>query len=249
MIQFSDYDRVSDTLLYLSNTITLNFNVILSRKDRNGGRSFFHYETEYGSKYIGVDKGRSIKRFMSFFFTIDNKEDFLNNFVLKPQDIYFLTTIIENKLFPLYFDPTKRIYKVIDNRLVIKGDFEPVIYAQSEYKYLGFTPIIYTYEDNMYKEGVRITINSESDYVDLDIDKFIGFYYILKNTDMYSAACNMTSYAKIPPYGVNVYSQQGLGGGAPVPEWSGTDITNDISQEKTNGKKNGNSFLDNTRRK
>lgn len=249
MIQFSDYDKISDILLYLSNTITLNFNVILSRKDRNGNRSFFHYETEFGSKYIGTDKGRAIKRNMSFFFTIDNKEDFLNNFVLRPQDIYFITTVIENKLFPMYFEPSKRIFKVIDDRLVIKGNFEPIFYAQSEYKYLSFTPIIYTYEDNMYKEGVRININSESDFVDLDIDKFVGFYYILKNTDMYATACSMVSYAKTPPYGLNIYSQQGLGGGAPVPEWPVTDTTNDFSQEKTNSKKNGNNFLNNTRRK
>ena len=66
MIQFTDYDRITDILMYLSNTITLNFNVVLSRKDKTGKRSFFHYETEYPSKYLGVNTGRGIKRNMNF---------------------------------------------------------------------------------------------------------------------------------------------------------------------------------------
>ena len=61
-IQFTDYDRITDILMYLSNNITLNFNVVLSRKDKTGKRSFFHYETEYPSKCLGVNTGRGIKK-------------------------------------------------------------------------------------------------------------------------------------------------------------------------------------------
>lgn len=217
MIRFEDYDRISDTLMYLSDSITLNFTVTLSRKDRNGGRAFFHYETEYNSKYIGATKGRAIKRNMTFYFIIDNKNDFGNGFILRPQDVMILTTIMEQKLIPLYFDPNRRIYKIIDGKhLAITGEFESIIYPQSEYKVLSFIPIVCTYEDGTSKEGVRININK--DFVDLDIDKFMGLYYILKNTDMYSAACSMTAYVKNAPYGVNVYSCQGLGGGATLPD-------------------------------
>jgi hypothetical protein len=242
MIQFEDYDRISDLLMYLSDAITLNFTVALSRKSRDGGRAFFQYESEYDSKYIGQLKSRSIKRQMNFYFVIDNKNDFGNGFILRPQDVVIVLKVIEDQLLPLYFDPKKRIYKEIEDKLVIKGEFNPIVYAQSEYKFISFAPIVCVYNDG-FKEGIRLTVNS--DYVDIDIDKFMGFYYLLKNTDMYSAACNMVTYTKQAPYGVNTFKGGGLGGGYYSDQWNNT---NDIEQEY-NKSKRGNSFLDKLERK
>lgn len=244
MIQFTDYDRITDILFYLSPTITLNFNVILSRKNKTGERMFFQYETEYGSKYIGTNTGRAIKRNMSFYFTFDNKNDFGNGFILKPQDVVMLITIIDNQLLPLIIGE-RRIYKIIDGNLVITGKYKPIDYIQSDYKYLRMEPIVCKYEDGTFKEGIRLTVNSEHEYADLDIDKFFGLYYLLKNTDMYSAACALTNYVKQPPYGTNIYAQRGLGGGAQIPE---EDWNSDIQNNQTNKGQN-NSFLDNVKRK
>ena len=80
---------------------------------------------------------------------------------------------IENQLLPLYFDNNSRIFKIIDDKLVINREFSPVVYAQTEYKFISFTPIVCSYENGEYKEGVRITVNKE--YTDIDIDKF-GVY-------------------------------------------------------------------------
>ena len=245
MIQFQDYDRISDLLLYLSDTITLNFTVALSRKSKDGGRAFFQYESEYDSKYIGQLKSRSIKRQMNFYFTIDNKNDFGNGFILRPQDVIIVLKVIEDQLLPLYFDPKKRIYKVIENKLIIKGEFNPIVYAQSEYKFISFVPIVCEYNDG-FKEGVRLTVNS--DYVDIDIDKLMGFYYILKNTDMYSVACSMVTYVKQPPYGVNTFKGGGLAGGSYSDQWSSN--TNDIdNQYDKSTQKRENNFLNNLGRK
>ena len=244
-IQFTDYDRITDILMYLSNTITLNFNVVLSRKDKAGGRSFFQYETAYSSKFTGVDIGRSIKRNMNFYYTLDNKNDFANGFIIKPQDVMILNMIIENQILPWFFDPEKRIFSITKegDRLIIKGKFEPVNYTQSEYKYISFVPIIYTYEDGTFKEGIRIYLNSQSEFADLDIDRFMGLVCILKNTDMYATACSMVNYVKMPPYGTNIFSMTGLGGGYVQDNWQESeDITKDKSQRQNN-------FLDNAKKK
>lgn len=223
-VRFEDYDRVTDTIMYLSDLLTLNFTVVLSRKDRNGGRMFFHYETEYTSKYIGQMKGRAIKRIMNFYFTLDNKNDWGNGFIIRPQDAIMLVMIIEKQVLPMFFGKS-RVFKIIDNRLVINQQVNPALYAQTEYKFISFTPIVCTFENGEYKEGIRITVNSE--YVDIDIDKFMGLYYLLKNTDMYSVACNMVTYCKQQPYGVNVFTRQGLGGGGPLPDdqWANDNET------------------------
>lgn len=241
-INFSDYDRITDVLMYLSNEITLNFTVTLSRKNKSGQRMFFQFETEYSSKYIGTDVARSIKRNMNFYFVIDNKTFFAGGFILKPQDVIILLKIIEDQIIPWYFG-TKRIFSLTKDgsKLIIKGKFHPIYYTQSQDKYLRFDPFVYTYEDETCKEGIRMYLNSDSDWVDMDIDKFMGFYYILKNTDMYSAACSMTNYVKCPPYGVNVFRQAGLGSGRVQDHWNDAEPTNDNRKNKSN------SFLDNAR--
>ena len=62
---FESYDRITDTLMYLNNDITLNFTVTFAKKNRVGGRQFYHYETEYeASKYSA--RVRSIKRNMTY---------------------------------------------------------------------------------------------------------------------------------------------------------------------------------------
>lgn len=248
-IQFTDYDRITDILMYLSNNITLNFNVVLSRKDKTGKRSFFHYETEYPSKYLGVNTGRGIKRNMNFYFTLDNKNDFANGFILRPQDVMLLNMLIEKQVLPWFFDPIKRIFSITKDgeRLIIKGEFEPINYTQSEYKYISFVPIIYTYEDGTFKEGIRIYLNSQSEFADLDIDRFMGLVYILRNTDMYSVASSMLSYVKQSPHGTNIYSMIGLGGGYVQDTWQDSeDITNDSN---VNNKGNGNNFLKNAKKR
>ena len=85
-------------------------------------------------------------------------------------------------------------------------------------------------------------VNHQAEFVDMDIDKFIGFYYLLKNTDMYSAACNLINYVKTMPYGNNVFRMAGLGGGDPLPEF-------EMNQEsrietKSNNEQKRNGFLD-----
>lgn len=246
-INFTDYDRITDTLLFFNNNLTLNFTTVMARQDKTGNRISYHLETEYNSKYIGVDKARSIKRNINYYYTIDNRNDFGNGFILRQSDVAVLCMIIQQKIIPWFFGNT-RIYGLVEdgNKLVIKNQYEPVIYSQSEYKFLKFEPLILSFEEGTFKEGIRITVNSDSEYADIDIDRFLGFYHLLKNTDMYNVACSMLTYVKTPPYGTNVYTASiGLGGGrVPDNNWnSGIEL----KEEKNNNR--GNGFLDRINKK
>lgn len=238
-MEYFDYDKISDILFYFSNRITLNFNVILSRADQQGNRRFFHYEVEYGSKYIGRDKNYSIKRNIHYYFSIEDKDNFDNGLILRPQDIQILKMLVDNKVLPWYFDAKKRVFKIIGDRLTLNGKYEPALYSQSNTKLLMFEPFVFEYEDSTFKEGIRITINRE--YVDIDIDKFMGLYNILFCTDMYSVACTLTNYVKTEPYGISMYKPVGLG--------SSLNSVNDSIYNDTIPKKSGSSFLDSINRK
>lgn len=214
-IDFTDYDRITDTLYWLSSNITLNFTVTLSKGDKFGKRNHFHYESEYQSKYSDVQKARSIKRNMNFYFTLDNKNDFANGFILRPQDIYFLSESIKKIIYPWFFGDS-RIYGIVDDKLYIKGTYVPLTYAQNDYKYISFVPIIFKNEDGSFREGIHMYLNNESEFADMDIDKFFGFYQIISTTDMYSVACSLINYVKIPPHGVNIFRPVGLGSGGGI---------------------------------
>ena len=212
MDSFISYDRITDTMMYLSDDISLNFTVVLSRKKKDGTRKFFHSEWEKSSKYIGSDKSITIRRAFTYYFVLDIKNDFGGGIIFRPADIIPFKTVIDTNVFPWFIGNT-RVYNIIDDMLVLNGTYNPAVYTQSENKYLAMVPIVYSYDNNQYKEGVRIYISSKEVYFDLTIDQLYGFYYIITNTDMYNLASNMVNYVKTPPYGVNLGILSGLGSG------------------------------------
>ena len=238
-IEFTDYNRITDVLMWFTDTITLNFTVGLSTKSKiNGERRFFQYETEYKDGSYSNDSLRSIKRNMNFFFTIDNKESFAAGMILRPQDVQTLIMLIDSKIMPWYFGTEEYAFQIVDNKLTLK-EFEPVYFTQSESKWIKFEPIVYSYEDGSFTQGLQMIL-AQDVYIPMTLDKLLGFIHLLKNTDMYAVACAMVNYVKIQPYGVNEYKVGGLGTGRPREDWA-------PPREVKN--RTGNNFLDSAKNK
>ena len=53
---------------------------------------------------------------MNYYYTIDNKNDFGNGFILRDSDVMMLIMIIEQKILPLFFDANKRVFGSIRYR-------------------------------------------------------------------------------------------------------------------------------------
>ena len=120
--------------------------------------------------------------------------------------------LLNQQILP-WFLGANRVFGVQEKKLYIKDFGAPVVYAQSDYKFVSFQPIIFEYEDGKFKEGIRIYLNNQDSFADLDIDRFMQFVNIIKCTDMYNAALTMINYVKIPPYGINNHRNVGLGSG------------------------------------
>ena len=173
--EFMQYERITDTLMFLSNDFTLDFVVILGKKDKEGYRSFFQYETGYTStKYKVPENLLSIKRNLTFYWVINNRTDFMDGMVLQFNDVAFLTQIIEQNVFPWYFGDNK-IFEIVDDKLMIPMENKSVqaSYVQSNNKYLAFRPFVYTLNEGLgksYKEGVRVNVNREdTSYLQLSL--------------------------------------------------------------------------------
>lgn len=235
-IDFTEYDRITDTLMYLDDNICLNFTLALSRKNRNGDRSFYHFESIYGSDKYGGSL-RSIKRSMNFYFVLDVRPDFNAGIILRPQDVEILTRVIDSKVLPWYFGTEQEAaFQIISDNLILT-DYQPVSFTQAglyDTKFITFEPVVLT-EGNLDCRGCRISL-STGYAAEITIDKFMGFYHLL-HSDMYSIAANMATYAKVPPYGINNHNMRGLGAKPPASrnEWTGFN--------------NSNAFLNNTKSK
>lgn len=204
---FVNYDRISDTLLWLGKTgnfesVVLKFCVDLVKQDMNGNEKHFHSEYKYYSKKF-ERYSQSITRNYNCYFVINTGLDNMGA-VLHISDVQILNLVIESSILPWFIGNT-RIFSMKDDKMVILKDYTEVTVPLNERSYLRFSPVTINFEDqNVYKEGVRLEINDSDNCIDITVDKFMEFVYILRNTDMINLAANMINYVKIPPYNVNL---------------------------------------------
>jgi len=247
---YTDFDKITDTVMFFNSTHTLDFCTRLSGKDKNGYRRFYEFEMEYQSnQFLGTDVGRSIKRTLNFYYLINNKNMFTGSMILRVNDVYILNSIIATKALPWFFGES-RIFDEKHNKLVITGTYNPVEYIKDLQNWLRFEPIVIEYEDGTYKEGIRMTINTNEDFVDMNIDKFLEFFSYLNHQNMYLQAEAQCNYTKMNPHGINTFSVGGgLGSGGP--DGNERLAESKYGYEPTNNKekKTKNSFLENAKKK
>ncbi|MBR6289457.1 MAG: hypothetical protein IKR19_08980 [Acholeplasmatales bacterium] len=248
-MQFENYDRVVDTLIYFTDEITFKFTVVLAKNmSKTNTRRFFQYEVEKASKYVGGNPTRNINRSMTFFFSIDIKNEFGGGFVIKPGDAYMLLDMINRKVLPWYYgDSKKNAFQYVNKVLVLK-EYEPAIYTQSDVRYLKFEPRVLANMDGQFSYGCNININGLHE-LDITLETLIELVRFL-STDMYATACSIVNYAKIQPYGTNLYRPAGLGSGrADNNDWGSEPVDysnkdNTDMQRSKNYKSAKNNFLE-----
>lgn len=204
---FTDFDKITDIVMYLSSDITLNICLVLNKKNKDGNYQSFHSEYKYLN--TAGKNCYSIKRNIQPFFQISDSKDYKNNVMIKAQDVIMLKMLIENNVLPWYMGNTRIYFFDKDNKLQIKGKYEFQNISMSDYAFLAFAPIILRYEDGTEKEGVRMLINSRDRFIDMQIDTFLAFYYNITSIDLYTAGVNMVNYVKTQPYDVNIISMGG----------------------------------------
>jgi hypothetical protein len=233
-ILFTDFDKITDTILYLSNDVTVSICLNLNTKSKDGKVKNFHSEYKYYSDNLGKDS-YSIKRTVQPYFSINDLKDFKNSIMLKVNDIWMLKILMDNKVMPWFIGKTRLFFFDENNKLQIKGKYDIQEFRLNEYNFMAFAPIVIRFEDGTDKEGIRLFINSKDRFVDMTIDIFISFYYLISNTDLYNAGANMLNYVKMSPYDCGLFE---MGTGAA--NYDEYDEWNSGSQRKS-GK--GNNFF------
>lgn len=204
-IYFEDYDKITDTILWFSQDIFLRFTVSLASKAQDGTRRSHHQEFAYESKYDNVAVSRSIRRDINCYLSVEVKNDFFNSAMIRYQNMIMMKLKMDNVV--QWFTT---LFTMEDNKLVIVGNYKNEQVHLDYGKVLEFEPIVLQFDDGTFCEGVRMYVNSRDTYVDMPIDKFMAFYYIIDKFDMYQNAIILLNYIQRPEYGYNTFSMTNM---------------------------------------
>ena len=185
---FNDYERICDTLMYLSKEWRLTYTVSLSNKDRYGNRKFFYSEYKYQSKYNNYGDIVSVKRQFKGYLCIENIGNYKNSVVIMPGDMpLFRASIISavrwlnnGEIFVLNQEKKLTISQEVATQC-----------QMGNYGAIKLEPVIIPNQNNELSPGIRMYINDDRNYFDIESRDFMAMYELLRNFDFYVAACSM----------------------------------------------------------
>ena len=211
IIEQIQYDKISDDIYFLGKNVVLRFNVNLSKTGMNNERTHYHKEYQYSSKFSNEPSNLiTIRRNFDFYFSIENiikdennKKEFIRIGVTEIMSLqFYLKEVIK------WFTDKKyeKLYASKNDRVIMLGRVDNIVMTNLPMdKYLEFQAIVCDYENNTYP-GVRMYISSETNYIDMSVDKLMGLYYLLTNINMYESAQLMINYLQRPEYGTNMFT-------------------------------------------
>lgn len=202
-IEYIDYDKISDDVLYLGDKLYLRMNVSLSSKKEPDMRYHFHQEYEYPSPYGRNGYLKSIKRSFQYFLSLDRKDISGGAIMIRSQDMFLLKEKL-TQVSEWFNDGTFGTKK---KNLIIKTKREPIILpGLANQKYLQFDPIVIVYEGTGEQTpGVRITLGDSSIFADICVDKLFSLKYTIDTFNMYLSAQLLINYLRRPEFGTGLY--------------------------------------------
>lgn len=198
-----EYEQISDDLMILDPmSAELRFNVKLFSKAPNGSAEGFHKEFKYDSKYSNRSVGYSIRRNFTYFLSINGLKNNGSNMPL-------MITIYDMLLFKAYLSnaykwiTVENIYAIKNNKLILKGQYDPIVMSTIYNKTISFEPIVLRKPNDMQTQGIRMKIDNTW-VIDIDANRFAGLLYLVDSIDMYSAAIALINYLPSVSFGSNI---------------------------------------------
>lgn len=208
----ADYDKISDDLCMLGFNTVLRFNVVLSKGTQEGKRYHYHHEYEYNTnKYIDTKSLITIRRQFDFYLSIENfrqnefgQKEFI---MIRIQDILYVREQLQNAIKWFRSSKYSNLYGMKDNKTILLRSVEPIhILGLAGDKYISLEPSVISYEEGKSFSALRMYLSSKENYIDMSIDKFMGFVYLIESINMYESAQLLLNYLQRPEYGTNLHS-------------------------------------------
>lgn len=207
-IEYLKIDKISDDVYAIGPNVILKFNVSLS-KTSNGTRHHFHKEFEYktaGSSNTLV----AIRRSFDYYLSIENMQKDSNGnkvFIrIGPSEYMMLKKGLEEAISWFTDKKYEKLFAKDKGKLVLVHPIPNfTINNLPMQKRMELIPVIIDRGiANADKEpGVRIFLEDDTKFVDINLDKLMGLYYIISSFNMYQSALSVVNYLERPEFGLN----------------------------------------------
>lgn len=207
-LSYEDYESICDKI-YSSGKLSLNFNVVLYYKSREGKRIANHSEVEYSGESKGYTNGMTLRkinrRINSYLlFSIKDFNSGLNQSIMigMADMLLFRAQLnnISNKIL--------ESFKMNNNgkiHIVKKEDPQVLTFHNN---WIQFQPIVIRTDNDGDIRGVRISINNYETFEDISLDSFYAYKYIIDSFDMYNNSIILLNYLGRPEFGYNSFNPQ-----------------------------------------
>ena len=205
----NQYDKISDDLCYLGSNAILRMNVTLSRYSENYGRTHYHKEFQYNSKNNN-DPLITIRRSFDYFLTIENLKQTDNGekqyIKIGVNDILLLRDTLRKAIKWFNDKEFENLFVRSNGKIIMYGRPDPIYMSGLQMqKSLIFEPVVISFNEE-YDIGVRIYLSSINNYVDLRLNHFMGFVYLIESINLYESAQILINYLQRPEFGTNLFS-------------------------------------------
>lgn len=210
-VEFYKLEKITDEVYSLGLNTVLKFNVSLARNISNK-RQGYHKEFEYSSKASDVGSLVTIRRNFDYYLSIENVVKDMNGnklFIrIGPQEYFLFKRGLEQAIS--WFEDKKysKLFALDNKKGIIMMPPIPdfTIRGLPMNKTIELSPIVIEkgFATDEKKTGVRMVFPENKDmYLDINIDKFMGLYYLISNFNMYQAAISLVNYIGRPEFGTN----------------------------------------------
>lgn len=203
------YERITDDIYWIGLNTILRLNVTLAKRSDDGSRIGYHSEYTYNTdKYTNINRVATMRRRFDYYLSIENNKSDSNGYkefiMIRVQDIYYFRDKLNNITKWFYDKEFENIYAYKGTELFVLGRVFEVIELMGG-KWIRIEPTIIYNDSKQGKEGLRIYLSNENNFVDIEIDRFMGLVYTINSIDMFTCAQNLINYLGRPAYGTNNY--------------------------------------------
>ena len=209
MNEFEIYNKISDDVHIIGKNIILRMNVILYNTTANSNKIYFHREVNYFDSVANQER-RSIKRSFDYHLSIENiryTDQGYKEFIrIGLPEVMLLKNSLSQVISWFNSPEYSNLYSIKDNKLSLTRKPPKLVIAPlPQDKFIVLSPVVIEFGVD-HVQGVRMYLNSENNYADITVPRFMGFIQSIIDINMYNAAQNMLNYYGRPPFGTNMYT-------------------------------------------
>lgn len=207
-IVHKNYEKITDDIMWLSNSWMLKFSVILNKYDNNNQKQNYHKEVGY---YKNNDFCININRSFDYYLLIESVEKGSDgkkeSIIIRQKDMYLLKFKLNQAAEWFTAQHNQGLFAKKDGKVFMPSRITPIRMTGLSYnKYIEFEPSILNYDNNEQDIGIRIYINSDVNSLFMEVSRFLAFKDFIDNFNMYQSAQLMINYLQRPEYGTNIYN-------------------------------------------